>query len=86
MTQGLNQIWLDAVNEDFPESAIIIDRLDKRIEHHSELIEDYYICKQQIKALEKSDKTELLNEYTIVFEDLKKEIQNMLTEIRTNSF
>ena len=86
MQEDLKQIWINAVNEDFPEFAITMNRLDKKIELHAELIEDYYVCKQQIKILEKSNKNSLLTKYIIVLEDLREEIRQMLAEIKITPY
>ena len=81
MLDGLDQMWINAVIEDFPEFGEALDRLDKKIDLQFELIEDYYICKQQIKLLENSKKAALLKEYTVAFDDLKEDIRLMLSEI-----
>ena len=76
--KGFGRLWINALKEDFPEYIEAIDRLDTKIDLHFELIEDYYFCRQKIKMLEKSRNTELLEEFTVVFEDLKEDIRQIL--------
>ena len=76
---GLNQNWVVALKEDFPDYLDVIDQSKINFEPHLDLIEDYYFCKQRIRLLRDSEESSLLKEFIIVFEDLKDEIQKVLS-------
>ncbi len=76
--KGLLSNWINSLKEDFPEYAKSIEKLDLNIE----LVEDYYICKEHLKMLQNSQKSELLQEFSQALEALKVEIHNALLNER----
>lgn len=79
MHEHQEQMWIEELKIDFPEYAETIDRLDWEVEQFLELIEDYYICKERIRRLEKSEKNSLMGEFIALQVGLKLEIRLMLS-------
>ena len=84
MLKAQEKLWLNELKIDFPQYSESIDLLGREVEQFLELAEDYYFCKAEIKALEKSGGSTLLYAFTEVFEDLREEIRLMILEREVN--
>ena len=73
-------MWINELKIDFPEYSEIIELLDWEVEQFLELAEEYYFCKHHIKMLKKSGKTKLLKEFRILLDDLKSDINTLLSK------
>ncbi|MCA0932857.1 hypothetical protein LCM02_10380 [Lutimonas saemankumensis] len=78
MQKKQKQIWIESLKIEFPEYKEVIETLNWEIDHYIELIEDYHICKQQIKKLEEKNGSILFLKFSQAQKDLAEEIHKML--------
>lgn len=74
MEEVVESLWKNELKKDFPEHKQTIDHLFDSIDIVLELARDYYLCKKQIKVLNKETKGDLIDEYKDTLTELREEL------------
>ncbi|MBB6462719.1 hypothetical protein [Flammeovirga kamogawensis] len=74
MKEVIESLWKNELKRDFPEHTNTIEHLFDSIDTIIDLARDYYLCKHQIKVLNKETKGDLIEEYKDTLQELHEEL------------
>ncbi|OHX67453.1 hypothetical protein NH26_14420 [Flammeovirga pacifica] len=74
MEEVVETFWKNELKKDFPEHEKTLNHLFETLDHILDLARDYYLCKHQIRILERREKEELCNQYQETLDELHNEL------------
>ncbi|WP_044209576.1 hypothetical protein [Flammeovirga sp. OC4] len=74
MKEVFEGLLKDELKKDFPLHKETIDHLFNSIEMIMDISKDYFLCKYQIRVLDKESKGDLIKEYQYTLRELRKEL------------